>query len=344
MQDVLSGGIPKRLLLHKGVWSLEVVRQVAVERSVYRPVKQLIEGPDVIMRYFKRAPELKTLGMAAMQLLQAPPSDQDRSFDAINGEWVPTVIAPSYITELKRQQLRNAQHSTQVQLLDVRTECLRLRHANSAMITRVCELEKKVAWLVGELETLRNQRPVYVQNVPAIAETVVADVKAPVEVEKQTQGQHQPLDLPPPDDMIRCLEQLIGSDVTANEIPVPPRLPEVRDTYFVASMMDDNDVEVGAVFMDLKATVYLGGNLLMVPENELSSQVRSKRPSEDSIAASSEVCNALSGCINNVTGNPHIRTTFLLAQTEETAPWLKSARSIVVLQDSLGGKLLVAAR
>jgi hypothetical protein len=328
------------------MWSLEVVRQVAVERSVYRPVKQLIEGPDVIMRYFKRAPELKTLGMAAMQLLQGPPSDQDRSFDAINGEWVPTVIAPSYITELKRQQLRNAQHSTQVQLLDVRTECLRLRHANSAMMTRVCELEKKVAWLVSELETVRNQRPVYVQNIPAIAEGAVAETSnAPVEVqEQQAPGQHQPIDLPTADDMIRCLEQLIGSDVTATEIPVPPRLPEVRDTYFVASMMDDNDMEVGAVFMDLKATVYLGGNLLMVPENELSSQVRSKRPSEDSIAASSEVCNALSGCINNVTGNPHIRTTFLLAQTEETAQWLKSARSIVVLQDSLGGKLLVAAR
>jgi hypothetical protein len=214
------------------------------------------------------------------------------------------------------------------------------------MMNRVCELEKKVAWLVSELETVRNQRPVYVQNIPAIAEGAVAETSnAPVEVqEQQAPGQHQPIDLPTADDMIRCLEQLIGSDVTATEIPVPPRLPEVRDTYFVASMMDDNDMEVGAVFMDLKATVYLGGNLLMVPENELSSQVRSKRPSEDSIAASSEVCNALSGCINNVTGNPHIRTTFLLAQTEETAQWLKSARSIVVLQDSLGGKLLVAAR
>jgi hypothetical protein len=344
--DVLSGGIPKRLVLQKGIWSLEIVRQVAVERSVYRPVKQRIEGPDVILRYFKRAPELKGLGSGALQLLQSAPSDQDRSFDAVNGEWVPSSLSPSYVDELKRQHIRNAQQSTQTQLLAVRTEHVRLRHANRSLTTRVAELEKKVAWLANELEVVRAQRPMIVQApVAELAEPEAVNVGSPaaIAVEAPTTD-FQPFELPPADDLIRCIEQLIGSDVSAQELPNPVRVPEPKDGYFIAMLIDDKDVEVGAICLDLKATVFLGGTLLMVPESELTSQVRAKKASEDSIAASNEVCNALSASVNNVPGNPHVRTTFLALLTAETGPWLQSARAQLGLTDTLGGKVVVVAR
>ena len=84
--------------------------------------------------------------------------------------------------------------------------------------------------------------------------------------------------------------------------------------------------------------------LLMVPEGELNSQVRSRAPSEDSVAASSEVCNALSGSLNNVPDNAHVRTKYLEAFNLSDHAWLKKPRVHMSLEDSFGGQLLVACR
>jgi hypothetical protein len=346
--DVLAGGVPKRLTHRSGVWALEVVRQVAVERGVYRPVKQQLEGIDIILRYFGRSPQLKGLAQGAQQLLRAPSGDQNRSFDAVNGEWVPSVLAPSYVDELKRQQLRDREQTLRVQLLEVRTDQVRLNHANKSLLNRVSELEKRLEWLANELEVVRAQRPVVVQAAAPVEQQLkAAVVEAPTSVGAAAVAaipDFPPLELPPADDLIRCLEQLIGGDVSAKEVAIPAKLPDAKDFQHVVSLLSDANDEIGAIFMDLKATVYLGGTLLMVPEGELTNQVRAKKPSEDSVAASSEVCNAMSGSLNNVSGNQHVRTSFLTLHTTPTVPWLPSARKLLALEDTFGGKLLLVAR
>jgi hypothetical protein len=142
--------------------------------------------------------------------------------------------------------------------------------------------------------------------------------------------------------LVRCIEQLIGGDVTAKETPKSFDVADER--LFVSLLFNEANTSVGAVVMDVKATVYLGGTLLMVPEDELASQTKSGKPSEDSLAASSEVCSTLSSSINQLSGNAQVRSNFMELLDIAKHPWLTAPSSALYLQDSFGGKLLVAAR
>ncbi len=343
--DLLSGGIPKRLVVRDGRWALEVVRQVAVERNVYRPHTQRLEGPDVILGYLRRTAQFSALAHGAAELLSDAVHDS-RSYEVVNGEWVQSVLAPSYIDELKRQHRAAAQRSQHVQLLEVRAECVRLRHANVKLTNRLDEVEGQLKQLAAAIEELKAREPVIIQApvaAPALERPVEQVAPVQEEAPDPETAELPKLRLPRPQDFIRCIEQLIGSDVTAREAPNPVDVT-MGGKFFISQLIDDNDRLVGAILMDLQATVFLGGTLLMVPEGELNSQVRSRAPSEDSVAASSEVCNALSGSLNNVPDNAHVRTKYLEAFNLSDHAWLKKPRVHMSLEDSFGGQLLVACR
>lgn len=343
--DLLSGGIPKRLVVRDGRWALEVVRQVAVERNVYRPHTQRLEGPDVILGYLRRTAQFSALAQGAAHLL-SDSAQESRSYEVVNGEWVQSVLAPSYIDELKRQHRAAARRSQHVQLLEVRSECVRLRHANAKLTSRVDELEQQLKQLAETVEELKAREPVVIQAPPS---TPVEERPAepPVSVQAEVvdpEGAELPkLRLPRSHDFIRCIEQLIGSDVTARESSAQLDVTQAGK-FYMSQLVDDNDRLIGAIVMDLQSTVFLGGTLLMVPEGELNAQVRARSPSEDSVAASSEVCNALSGSLNNVPENVHIRTKYLELLNLEDVPWLEKPRVHMTLEDSFGGRVLIACR
>lgn len=344
--DLLSGGIPKRLVARDGRWALEIVRQVAVERNVYRPHTQRLEGPDVILGYLRRTAQFSALAHGAADLL-SDPAHESRSYEVVNGEWVQSVLAPSYIDELKRQHRAAAQRSQHVQLLEVRSECVRLRHANVKLTSRVDELDAQLKRLAAVVEELKLREPVVIQApvaAPVLEKPVEQVVAAQDEQVADPEAAELPkLRLPRAQDFIRCIEQLIGSDVTARESPAPLDVTG-SGKFYMSQLIDDTDRLIGAIVMDLQSTVFLGGTLLMVPEGELNSQVRSRTPSEDSVAASSEVCNALSGSLNNVPDNAHIRTKYLEAFNVADFPWLKKPRVQMTLEDSFGGQVLIACR
>lgn len=343
--DLLSGGIPKRLLAKDGKWSLEIVRQVAVERNVYRPHTQRLEGADVILGYLRRTAQFSALAHGAAELL-GDPILESRSYEVVNGEWVMSVLAPSYIDELKRQHRASAQRSQHVQLLEVRAECVRLRHANAKLTSRMDDLDAQLKALAALVEELKTREPVVIQA-PAAAPVVEKQLQPVAQVQEESvdpeAAELPKLRLPRAQDFIRCIEQLIGSDVTARESASPLDVT-AGGKFYVSQLVDDNDRLVGGIIMDLQATVFLGGTLLMVPEAELNSQVRSRTPSEDSVAASSEVCNALSGSLNNVPDNAHIRTKYLEVLNLAELPWLKKPRVQMTLEDSFGGQVLVVCR
>lgn len=106
----------------------------------------------------------------------------------------------------------------------------------------------------------------------------------------------------------KLLSDLVGSPVVleaAEDRAALDRLPRP----FACICIDDAGAPVGAMVADLTASISLGGQLMMLPEDGLVEQHRQKTPSEDVVAAVSEIFNNLTTTLNQVPGNPHIRST-----------------------------------
>lgn len=76
-------------------------------------------------------------------------------------------------------------------------------------------------------------------------------------------------------------------------------------------LLDDEGRERGAVVLDLTAALLLGAGLLGLPRGEALRQIKENDPSEDALLAVSEICNNLTGPVNSVAGNEHVRSTAL---------------------------------
>jgi hypothetical protein len=170
---------------------------------------------------------------------------------------------------------------------------------------------------------------------------------AGAEAQEEAPGPVEPtrvlLTLPPVPELTKCVALLIGGDVTARE--GDPPLPVNRTTRecYAASIIDDNDQTVGLILMDLKATVFLGGTLMMLPRTEIEQQLRSLSPGEDSIAASSEICNALSGAINGFQ-DQHVRVGGLQKFEFKSWSWVAEPYERRDVEDSFGGRTVVLSR
>src|SRR5258706_4692970 len=53
--DLLSASTPTRLFCHAGRWVLELSRLEAVDRNVFQPRTQRLEGPDAILTLLRRS-------------------------------------------------------------------------------------------------------------------------------------------------------------------------------------------------------------------------------------------------------------------------------------------------
>ena len=151
------------------------------------------------------------------------------------------------------------------------------------------------------------------------------------------------LALPSVGELAKCVALLIGGDVSAREAADEfPVNRTTRDCY-AAALLDDNEQTVGMILMDLKAAVYLGGTLMMLPKSELESQLRAHTPGEDSIAASAEICNALAGAINGAQ-DQHVRVGALGKFEFKSWSWAAQPAERRDLEDSFGGRTVVLAR
>jgi hypothetical protein len=71
-------------------------------------------------------------------------------------------------------------------------------------------------------------------------------------------------------------------------------------------MLDDSGDEIGIVVADTGAVVFLGGTLIMLPENSMREQVADGQPSPPVLEAFAEVVNVLRGVVSNTQRNPHV--------------------------------------
>lgn len=177
---------------------------------------------------------------------------------------------------------------------------------------------------------------------PAAAEARPAPPPPSIEdMAKALVGEQLPavLSLPTTAAIAECLTMLMGST---------PSLESAAELSFerlqggqVCKLLDDDGRERGAIILDLKAAVLLGAALLALPREEAERQVKAAEPSEDALLATSEICNNLTGPINAVAGNAHVRSTALLALTPGETQGLPQPRQRLDLLVE-GGRLVLA--
>jgi hypothetical protein len=151
------------------------------------------------------------------------------------------------------------------------------------------------------------------------------------------------LTLPPVPELTKCVALLIGGDVTAKEGDPPLAINRTTRECYVAGLLDDSDQTVGMILMDLRAAVFLGGTLMMLPRTEIEQQLKALSPGEDSIAASAEICNALSGAINGFQ-DQHVRVGGLQKFEFKAWSWVTEPYERRDLEDSFGGRTVVISR
>lgn len=173
-------------------------------------------------------------------------------------------------------------------------------------------------------------------SLPPTSSSVAQPEAAPDELERLE------LQLPPVADLARCISLLIGGDVSVQAGSALPLNRTTRDCY-AAAILDGSDRSVGLVVMDLKAAVFLGGTLMMLPRTELDQQLASASPGEDSIAAAAEICNALAGAVSGAQAR-QVRAGNLEKFDFRRASWVTDPADRRDLEDSFGGRTAVLAR
>jgi hypothetical protein len=130
------------LLCRRGRWALELTRLVPVDNHVFQPRRQRLEGSEAILSHLKRTGDSVALAQAAAQLMRAARSDEERTFEAVDGEWVPSqsLRATEGVNESwspPRQNLADA-------LAELRAEVLLLRASHHRLKERVASLESQL--------------------------------------------------------------------------------------------------------------------------------------------------------------------------------------------------------
>jgi hypothetical protein len=145
-----------------------------------------------------------------------------------------------------------------------------------------------------------------VQSLEDLARSIAGDQPLPV------------MGLPAQGGLTECLAMLLES---------APPLERCKESPFdklahplACKLLDDEGRERGAILMDLRAALLLGAGLLALPRDEALKQLTDNEPSADALLASSEICNNLTAPVNEVPGNPHVRSTVLASVDVSTLP------------------------
>ncbi|HVY27879.1 MAG TPA: hypothetical protein VHB79_15090 [Polyangiaceae bacterium] len=356
--DLLSRATPTRLICRGGRWTLELTRLEAVDRDVYQPRLTRLEGAESILAALRRSEEGQHLASGAAQIMRSPRGDEDRAFEVNEGDWVPSndgSMAAPKLSELENDAADNASA-----IAELRAELLVLRGAHSRLRERVMALEATLSGSPhpnnaraprGSRAGRRRSEPppafssaeasseplanpaafAATQASPGLApppqQPAAAAAPAPApplqsleDFAKAIVGE-QPLPLltlPALPALLDCLATLMGSAPAVERATEEPL--DKFDRPQICKLLDDEGRERGAVVLEIKAAVLLGAGLLALPHDEALRQVADNDPSEDALLAMAEICNNLTGPVNAVAGNQHVRSTALSAADVSALP------------------------
>jgi len=348
---------------------LELTRLEAVDRDVFQPRLTRLEGAESILALLRRSDDGQLLATGAAQIMRSPRSDEDRAFEVNEGDWVPTDSAPlrqQPLNEPPSIEAGRAIAELRAELAVLRASHARLRDRVAALESSQNGL---AAPNVRPPRGSRSQRrrsepPPAFSEVEAAAEPLgenpgfaatqaspaLAAVAAPA---GPSAGQAAEAAAPPHQSFEELAKALSGeaplplltlphlrslSECMATLMESAPALePSSQQTPLddlagaqICKLLDDAGRERGAIILDLRAAVLLGAGLLAVPREEALRQLKENEPSDDALLATSEICNNLTGPVNAVPGNEHVRSTALTGANVSALPKARARLDLMV--------------
>ncbi|MEI9940214.1 MAG: hypothetical protein WDO69_23600 [Pseudomonadota bacterium] len=349
--DLLTTATPARLLWRRGTWVLEMVKLVPVERNVFQPRVQRLEGADAVLQHLKRSGDNPGLAAAAGQLMRGARSDEERAFDAVDGDWVPGELAPR--REGNRPSSMPPGSGRAGEVAELRAELLVLRASHERLRERVQRLESQwnSAGRGGDVLSIP-PTPSFVMpkglDVPQTAATAPA---VPPGAATATRISGEPslpssgLRLPSVAAINESLHALIGDQASVREKRPVSFSPSTLGPCWVSRLIDDEGHDVGAIVADRAAAIALGGALMSLPEHEIEAQRALPAPSDDIVGAMSEVANNLCETINQQPGGLRVRVKPIEPLLPASLDWVAKVADGGLqceLQDSAGLLFLFA--
>lgn len=353
--DVLSRATPTRLLCRAGRWVLELTRLEAVDRDVFQPRLQRLEGPESILALLKRSDEGQQLATSAAQLMRGR-HDDDRAFDVADGDWVPSSEGPSPGAERGEPLPADVSALTRA-LTELRAELIVLRAAHARLRERVIVLEAGqggTSAVNGRLPRGGRGRrrsepppghevvqPAALSPAPlpvALAATQASPgLVAPVVRASSSAKPGSPLSLPTLAALSATLATLMDPapdlQLEAGE-PMLWKLSEPR----AVRLLDEGGSERGAIIVDATAAVQLGAFALSLPFDEGERQLRENQPSEEVLLAASEICSNLVAPLNALPENEPLHATPLGGVDVTELPQVRVSLNLSVQ----GGRIVIA--
>ena len=360
--DLLTTATPARLLCRRGTWVLELVKLVPVDRNVFQPRVQRLEGSEAVLQHLKRSTDSPGLATAAGLLMRGFRTDEDRCFEAVDGDWVPGEPGPRRDSTRPSAPPPGGQVAGEV--AELRAELLVLRASHERLRERIMRLESLFSTGSSAPRDLISVVPTPSVGLPNISDVprapepfaaTLAQGEAPRNSEALRPRSAPPspsptaatpaVRLPAAPEIRACLQTLIGDQVNAREKRPFTFSVSSAEPRWVSRLIDDDGREVGAIVADLHATTALGGALMGLDEAEVEAQRAAATPSEDVLGAMSEVANNLSGVINQGSSSVHVRVKPIEPLSPDVLEWAKSpARGLELALEPNGGCLFLLAR
>lgn len=340
------------LSTHDGVWSLEVEELVRLNRNIFRPRRQRLSGREAILQHL--AMNQQTLLMETQRLLDGPLGDDAFRFELRGSDWVP-VPAMQLVQDTRRAA---AEKEQALQLVDEVTELRSRMHEIEQSVNSIKDqvaqlLEKGVVIPAAPSGGQGGQGAPGASQPPPEAphEGASPELQA---VEASQVAEEPPAPPPPPDfpelklpaleALLDMVKGLVGDEVGMKAVDLDTWNVSEDSSGYLVLLNDDKGKVVGAIAMDLEATVRLAGGMLMEDEEVLTAQIAEGSPSADVMETAGEVLNTLTSAVNKIKGNAHVRAGELQHINASEHPWLCYSRKRDDFALSVGGHLAVFAR
>jgi hypothetical protein len=355
--DLLDGGRPKRLILSRGRWFLEMTRLVSTGDGVFQPRRHRIEGKAAIVETLRRSRHGQAFVDSATRIVASGEAGGDTSFEALDGAWVPSRLAPSYITQLGHSEKRTAAEAALIAELTV------LRASHEGLMARVARLERMLANTPGAREhafVAPNERTTH-EKTPYAA-TLRGGMPPPSDVPDEAADEanaHAPdygsepeepddsgvLRFPPLGLVTDALTRLCGQDIPLKEMRgAEGDFIESPARYHASWVVDETDEVVGGFLFDSEVIARLGGALLATPQADIETQAASEQPRDDALSAASDICNTLSKVFTEQPGNQKVHARSPVSLADAPPDWLFMARRKLVCAHPGGGAVVFLAR
>jgi len=357
--DLLTTATPSRLFCRKGTWVLELVKLVAVDRNVFQPRVQRLEGAEAVLQHLKRSSEHPALAAGASQLMRGFRPDEDRAFDVVDGEWVPGE-PPRRDTARPSSPAPPGQANLSAELAELRAELLVLRASHERMRERVVRLEGMLIANGTPMRDLISVAPTPAVALPTVSEAPRPEAFASTLVTGQpprASGDPRPtsidpkpggsgsLQLPGADEINQSLQSLGGELVAVRAARGATFSASTAGPCWASRLIDDEGGEVGVIITDLQATIWLGATLLGLDAAEIEALRAEGAPSRDVLSAMNEVANQLSGTLNQMGSNGQVRVKPIEALASGQLEWTRAPSQALTLEvEAEGGRLFLLAR